>query len=154
MESRRLSKERVDQISGGVFLIGLALLFTTGIGFWPGILFVIGASSLARGMAEGREWYSVQGALWMIGLGLFFTVGFNMPLLLIVIGLSMLFGWRFRPPFLEGHGEDEEAADLRLSEEKPKRKLKHAEGLSYYEEELPIADADDALPADEGGEAR
>ncbi len=141
MENRRLTKTRADQIASGVFLIGLAILFTTDIGFWPGILFVIGASSLARGMAEGREWYSVQGALWMIGLGLFFAVGFSLPLLLIVIGLSMLFGWRFRPPFMEERDEEEEA-DLRLSEEKPKRKLKHAEGLTYYEEELPIADAD------------
>ncbi|NPV67288.1 MAG: hypothetical protein HPY64_09115 [Anaerolineae bacterium] len=143
MENRRLTKERADQIAGGVFLIGLAILFTTSIGFWPGILFVIGASSLARGMAEGREWYSVQGALWMIGLGLFFAVGFSLPLLLIVIGLSMLFGWRFRPPFIEGHDEDEAAADLGLSEEKPKRKLKRAEGLAYYEEGLPSSDAAD-----------
>ncbi len=146
MDNGRLTKERADQIAGGVFLIGLAILFTTSIGFWPGILFVIGASSLARGMAEGREWYSVQGALWMIGLGLFFAVGFSLPLLLIVIGLSMLFGWRFRPPFIEGHDEDEAAADLRLSEEKPKRKLKRAEGLAYYEEEM---SSDDAADEDE-----
>ncbi len=86
-----VSKARADQVSGGVFLIGLAILFMTGF-WWPGILFVIGASSIARGVAEGRDWYSVPGGLWMIGLGLIFMFGFSWPLLLIFIGASMLFG--------------------------------------------------------------
>lgn len=92
-----VSKARADQVSGGVFLIGLALLFMTGY-WWPGILFVIGASTMARGVAEGRDWYSVPGGLWMIGLGLVFAFGFNWPLLLILIGVSMLFGksWQDR----------------------------------------------------------
>ena len=86
-----VTKARADQVSGGVFLIGLAMLFMTGY-WWPGILFVIGASSMARGIAEGRDWYSVPGGLWMIGLGLVFAFGFSWPLLLILIGVSMLFG--------------------------------------------------------------
>ncbi len=95
-----LPKDRVDQIAGGVFLIGLAILFMTGY-WWPGIMFVLGASSLARGMAEGQEWYSVQGALWLIGIGLVFAVGFSLPLLLIIIGLSMLLGLTFKPPMFQ-----------------------------------------------------
>ena len=87
-----VSKARADQIAGGVFLIGLGLLFTDVIDFWPGILFVLGASSLARGLAEGREWYTVSGGLWLIGLGLVFMLGFSLPLLLILIGASMLLG--------------------------------------------------------------
>jgi len=87
-----LTKERADQVAGGVFLIGLGLLFTHVIDFWPGILFVLGASSLARGMAEGREWYTVNGGLWLIGIGLVFLLGFSWPLLLIIIGASMLVG--------------------------------------------------------------
>lgn len=92
-------EERVDQVAGGVFLIGLAALFMTGY-WWPGIMFVIGASSLARGLAEGRAWYSVQGALWTIGIGLLFAVGFSLPLLLILIGISMLLGYTFKPPMM------------------------------------------------------
>lgn len=86
-----VSKERGDQVSGGVFLIGLAVLFMTGY-WWPGVLFVIGASAIARGMAEGKEWYNVPGGLWMIALGIIFAFGFSWPLLLIFIGVSMLFG--------------------------------------------------------------
>ncbi len=88
-----MSKQRADQIAGGVFLIGLGLLFTNVISFWPGILFVIGASNIARGMAEGRPWYNVSGGLWLIGLGIVFLFHFSWPMILILIGLSMLFGY-------------------------------------------------------------
>ncbi|MBI5669635.1 MAG: hypothetical protein HZC41_16655 [Chloroflexi bacterium] len=88
-----VSKERADQIAGGVFLIGLGLLFTNVLDFWPGILFVIGASNIARGMAEGRPWYNVSGGLWLIGLGLVFLLNFSFPVILILIGLSMLVGY-------------------------------------------------------------
>lgn len=121
------SKQRADQIAGGVTLIGVALLFATGY-WWPGVLFVGGASALARGLAEGREWYSVQGALWMIGIGLVFALGFSLPLLLIVVGLSMLLGYQFRPPFMDGDSGDEVQA-------RQARKLKNADGLAYYDTE-------------------
>jgi hypothetical protein len=91
-----VSKQRADQISGGVFLIGLGLLFFTHVDFWPWILFVIGASSIARGMAEGHAWYSVSGGLWLIGLGLVFLLGFSWPLILILIGVTMLIGYNFQ----------------------------------------------------------
>jgi hypothetical protein len=85
------SKERADQVAGGVFIIGLALLFMTGF-WWPGIMFVMGASAIARGVAEGQDWYNVPGGLSMIGIGLLFWFGFSWPLLLIFIGASMLLG--------------------------------------------------------------
>lgn len=100
MGSSSLPKARVDLLAGGVFLIGLGVLLLTGY-WWPGILFVIGATSLVRGLAEGQAWYSVQGALWMIGLGVVFALGFSLPLLLILIGLSMLLGYVFRPPMFQ-----------------------------------------------------
>ncbi|MBZ0294848.1 MAG: hypothetical protein K8L99_19965 [Anaerolineae bacterium] len=106
-----ISKGRSDQISGGVFLIGLAVLFMTGA-WWPGILFVIGASTIARGVAEGQSWYNVPGGVWMIGLGLLFWFGFRWELILILVGLSMLFGYSWF-----NHRE----ADEDFSE-KPKRK--------------------------------
>jgi hypothetical protein len=96
-----VSKQRADQIAGGVFLVGLGLLFAGVVSFWPGILFVIGASTLARGIAEGQAWYTVSGGLWMIGIGLIFLVGFNWPLILILIGVSMLFS---RGQMWCGHG--------------------------------------------------
>jgi hypothetical protein len=87
-----VTKERADQIAGGVFLVGLGLLFTDVIDFWPGILFVIGAANIARGMAQGRAWYNVSGGLGIIAIGLIFLFNFSWPLLLILIGIFMLFG--------------------------------------------------------------
>ena len=86
-----VSKQRADQIGGGVFLIGLGLLFAGVVSFWPGILLVIGAATIASGIAEGQSWSKVTGGLWMIGIGLIFLVGFSWPLILIIIGASMLF---------------------------------------------------------------
>lgn len=110
-----MTKERSDQIAGGVFLIGLAVLFMTGA-WWPGILFVIGASSIARGVAEGQDWYNVPGGVWMIGLGLLFWFGFRWELLLIFAGLSMLFGYSW---FNQHDDEDEGEKRKRKNDEKP-----------------------------------
>jgi hypothetical protein len=82
---------RSDKISWGVFLIGLGLMFAKVIPWWPGILFVGGLASLAAGLAQGKRGYALLGGIWLIGLGVFFSVGFSWPLLLIVIGASMLF---------------------------------------------------------------
>jgi hypothetical protein len=114
------SKERADQAAGGVFLIGLAILFMTGF-WWPGIMFVIGASAIARGVAEGQDWYNVPGGLSMIGLGLLFWQGFSWPLLLIFIGASMLLGKSWH--------------NWQKSDGKPKREDKPKNDEPYYIDE-------------------
>ena len=47
-----VSGQRANEISGAIWLIGLGILFVTGY-WWPGILIVIGAGSIAQGLAEG-----------------------------------------------------------------------------------------------------
>lgn len=100
-------KENASQISGGVFLVGLGMLFLTGW-WWPGIMFVIAASIIAGTMAEGKPLSQATGAFWLIGIGVFFGIpgligdiagGFwNLfPLILIGLGLFMFFGGRYRP---------------------------------------------------------
>lgn len=130
-----------NQVSGGVFLIGLALLFITGF-WWPGILFVIGVSSIARAVyEEEKHWTQASGGLWMIGLGLLFWLpglfSFNFfALLLIGVGLFMIFGdearhngwshWNWwcadngEKPKRDGGKPHDDFADFR---EKPKREI-------------------------------
>lgn len=115
-----VSKERADQIAGGVFLIGLGLLFTGVVSFWPGILFVIGLSNIARGMAEGRAWYNVSGGLWLIGLGVVFLFNFSWPLILILIGLSMLVGYSFKENWGWDNCDNEADREKRKNEDKLK----------------------------------
>ncbi len=96
-----MSKERTDQIFGGLFLIGLALLLFTGY-WWPGIMFVLGVALLGRTYAEGKPLTSNAGAWAVLALGALFALGdvFSIisinwwPLLLIGLGLYLLFGQR------------------------------------------------------------
>lgn len=113
------TKSYADRVSWAVFLIGLGLLFTplgnvVG-GLFPGILFVAGAATLASGVARGQTWYTVSGALWMFGLGFVFLFGFSLPLLLLLIGLTMLFGTTFKP---EWFGRDKAKNDELYSEKR------------------------------------
>ena len=100
-------RQDAGQISGGVFLVGLGLLFLTGW-WWPGIMFVTAASIIARTIAEGNDPKTATGAFWLIGIGVLFGMpnligdiagGFwnIFPLILIGIGLFMFFGGRYRP---------------------------------------------------------
>jgi len=107
-----MQRDYAASLSGAVFFVGLAILFTTGM-WWPGIMFVIGASGLARGVGGEFRWQHLQGPIWLIGLGFVFWGGhFNLPLMFVLIAFSM-FGNVF---FMR-----------RLNAEHYKRKRKHDE---------------------------
>src|SRR4051812_22061822 len=88
-----MTEKRSNQIFGGTFLIGLAVLFLTNW-WWPGIMFVIGIAMIARAGAEGRNWMSERAGLICIGIGVVFGFfSFNWwPLILIAIGVYLLLG--------------------------------------------------------------
>jgi hypothetical protein len=89
---------RADQMTVGVWLIGLGILLATGE-WWPGVLFVLGASAIVRGLAEGRSWQSLRGASWIIGIGLWFALGIDPAVLLVVLGIGVLLTAFNRPSF-------------------------------------------------------
>lgn len=99
-----ISRDRSDQIFGGVMLIGIAILFLANW-FWPGILYVVGIATIVRSVAEGKSWMENKGALVVLAAAIFFTFDnlINIfssnwwPLLLIALGLYMLFGANRRP---------------------------------------------------------
>lgn len=95
-----LSDQRAGQVTGGIWLIGLGLLFYTGH-WWPGIMFVIGASSIVQGLVEGRGWYAFQGGLWCIAIGVWAYYHFNIALFFVVLGASMIVMALVRPPIFE-----------------------------------------------------
>ena len=92
-----LSSERAGQITGGVWLIGLGLLIYTGR-WWPGIMFLIGAGAIIEGLVEGQGWYAFQGGLWAIAIGVWALFHFNIAVLFVAIGASMVVGALIRPP--------------------------------------------------------
>ena len=99
--------ENASHVSTGVFFVGLGLLFVTGW-WWPGIMFVLAASIIARSIAAGERLQDATGAWWLIAIGVVFGVPGLIgdvasafweifPLILIAIGLFMLFGGKRRP---------------------------------------------------------
>jgi len=52
-EEDKDTKRKAKAVSGGIFLIGLAILLYTGW-WWPGIMFVIGLSSCAEFIFQGK----------------------------------------------------------------------------------------------------
>ena len=93
-----LTEHRTNEISGAVFMIGMGCLFY--FGFWPGIMFVIGTVAIVQGLAAGRGWYAFQSGAWTIFIGVWALFNFNIALFFIMLGVSMLIGAIFRPPFL------------------------------------------------------
>ncbi|MGQ9888882.1 MAG: hypothetical protein ACUVSX_10390 [Aggregatilineales bacterium] len=84
------NSKRAEQVSGGVLLIGLALLFMGGIAFCPGILYVIGASVLARAVIERSVSSALNSLVWLFGLAFLFTTDWWWPGIVALVGLSMV----------------------------------------------------------------
>jgi len=86
-------KRYYEGLSAGLFLIGLGILFLVpGLGIWPWILAVIGIANLPASLAHKKGWYAWQGFVWLVGLAILFASGQFWPGLLILIGVSMIFG--------------------------------------------------------------
>jgi len=96
----RLSNERAGELMGGVWMIGLGILFWTGA-WWPGIMFVIGISSILQGLVEGKGWYAFQTGFWTIAIGVWALYRFNIAVFFLALGASMVLLALVRPPAFE-----------------------------------------------------
>ena len=101
----KLSSERAGEITGGIWLIGLGILFYTGM-WWPGIMFVIWISAIFQGLVEGRGWYSFQGGFWAIAIGVWAMYRFNIAIFFVAIGASMILAALIRPPMFSSCRRD------------------------------------------------
>ena len=117
----RGSKSKLEGASGGIFLIGLGVLFLIDeIPFFPWILLVFGLAGLPGSIANKGLWAGLQGLIWMGGLAVLFAIDLIWPGILILIGLSMVAGAIERPPMLR---------------EKPKRGLVPDVDADYVDDE-------------------
>src|SRR3954452_1850717 len=92
-----LQKEQIHAITGAVWLFGLAAMFYTGR-WWPGILFVVGASMIVEGLLNGQSWYTLQGAAWVIGIGVWAMLASQVWFLFLPLGVAVLLGAIVPPP--------------------------------------------------------
>jgi hypothetical protein len=97
--TRRFNRPMWGGVSGGLFLIGLAVLAITGW-WWPGILVLLGITSLAGSLVAGQPlWMGLQGSFWMFGIAVLAITGWWWPGILILAGLSAILGTLTRPRF-------------------------------------------------------
>ena len=110
--------EKATQVATGIFFVGLGLLFLTGW-WWPGIMFVMAASILARAVAAGERLQDARGAWWLIGIGVIFgmpgligdiagTFWRVFPMILVGMGLFMIFGGKYRPCVSKGKRKNDD----------------------------------------------
>lgn len=96
----RRQRNALQGISGGVFLIFLALAFSIGHNFFLPLLFIgIALASLFGTISSGKPeaiYGGLQGFAFMIGLASCFLFGF-WPWILVVIGVSAILGALTRP---------------------------------------------------------
>lgn len=78
-------------MSGGVFLIGLAVLFATGT-IWPGILALLGVMALLGATIGGEPQSGMVGAIFLIGMAFLFATGLFWPGILVLLGITAILG--------------------------------------------------------------
>jgi hypothetical protein len=96
----RLTTRQANAISAAVWLVGLGVLITTG-SWWPGIMFLVGVSSVVQGSVAGRGWYAWQAGLWSIGIGVWAWTGYQLLVLFGLIALSGALAAFVKPPGLD-----------------------------------------------------
>jgi hypothetical protein len=88
-------KQRANALIGGIWLIGLGVLFATRF-WWPGIMFVIGISAIVQCWLRGHPVYAMHTGFWAIFIGFWAIFKFSMAFFFVGLGayviLSALLG--------------------------------------------------------------
>ena len=95
----KMTAQQANAVTGAVWLLGLGVLIVTGW-WWPGIMFLIGISSVVQGLVWGQGWYAWQGGLWTFGIGVWALFDYNMLVFFGLVALSGLLAAFVRPPVL------------------------------------------------------
>ncbi len=91
--------ERANAVTGGVWLIGLGVLFATGY-WWPGILFLVGVTALVEGSARGARWQSIHGGLLILLIACWAMMRFNLTVFFVALGVYVIVAALIKPsPF-------------------------------------------------------
>src|SRR5256885_15347436 len=88
---RRRPRTMLSGISGGIFLIGLAIAFFVGP-FLPILFVTLAITALIGSISSLRPngfYGGIQGLVWLLGLAFCFSVGF-WPWILVVCGISAI----------------------------------------------------------------
>ena len=88
----RKDSKCVRTVIGGVWLIGIGILFATRF-WWPGLMFLIAITAVLEGwLNRNHLWYAVQAGYWSAFVGVCALVGFNLVFLLVALGAGAILG--------------------------------------------------------------
>jgi hypothetical protein len=91
--------QQANAITGGIWLIGLGVLFATR--FWfPGILILIAVTSVVQGWSLGRRWDGLHVAFWMILIAAWAMFKFSMAFFFVALGVYVIFSAMVKPDVL------------------------------------------------------
>ena len=103
-------RKQASSISGGIFLIGLGVLFITDW-FWPGILLVIGLSSGAELIFRGKTREGIGTIALFSAIPIAITIAQSMDISLSIVGPFILIAvgaiTLVKALFLKDEGEEE-----------------------------------------------
>jgi len=88
--------QQANAITGGIWLIGLGVLFATRF-WWPGILILVAVTSIVQGWSVGRRWDGLHVAFWMILIAVWAMFRFSMPFFFVALGLYVIFSALCKP---------------------------------------------------------
>jgi O-antigen ligase len=81
-----------------IWLIGLGILFATTNNWWPGVIFLAGASAMVYGLTGSPGSYrSLQAGLLAVGIGVWVLLHYSLASLFVVLGIVVLLAAVLRP---------------------------------------------------------
>ncbi len=92
--------ERANAVTGGIWLLGLGILFATDF-WWPGILVLAGIATIVQGSARPGGWKAIHGGLGMLVIAGWAVLDFSIVALFVGMGVYAIGAALIRPAPIE-----------------------------------------------------
>jgi hypothetical protein len=85
----RLHPNQASAVTGGIWLIGIGVLFATRL-WWPGILVLVGLTAVIQQWASGQRWYGMHAGFWLILVAVWACFRYNIAILFVALGIYVI----------------------------------------------------------------
>jgi hypothetical protein len=92
----RGQQHQANRLIGGIWLIGIGILFATRW-WWPGIMFLIGITAIVQCWVRGHPLSAMHGGFWALFIGVWAIFRFNVAVLFVGLGISVILAALFGP---------------------------------------------------------
>ena len=86
-----MKRGQAEAFGGGLFLIGLGIIFLRqDLSFWPWILVALAVVELPNALFRPHRLYAWHSIIWLVGLALLFHFHIFWPGILFLVGASVI----------------------------------------------------------------